>query len=281
MDQRTTNRPAQNGGLILRSVALRSVQTPTATRRRLRPTGKQVLRMVEGVVGASTILFWVFWLANGWGRDMVHAWQTRPLETEQAPASLPPVAVTAVPTLGRSLPVSITAPVATVSPAEPDHAAPAAAPIVDGRPSRLVIPTIGLASPITEVFLKDGTWQVADYAVGYHHGTGVPGSRNVVLAGHNGMRGAVFRKLESVQVGDNIWIDAGDKRFRYQVSATGKVWPDQVSIMQPTTEPILTLITCTNWDTERFVAIATLVEVAPANALQTSDAELAYGHEER
>ncbi len=96
------------------------------------------------------------------------------------------------------------------------------------------------------------------------------------------MRGAVFSKLESVQVGDDIWIDAGDKRFRYQVSATGKVGPDQVSIMLPTTEPILTLITCTNWDTERFVAVATLIEVAPAeNALNTRDAELAYGHEER
>jgi sortase A len=123
-----------------------------------------------------------------------------------------------------------------------------------------------LDDPVVEVFLQDGVWQVADYAVGYKHGTGFPGDGNVVMAGHKGVRGSVFARLESVKVGDDVFVDTVGRRFHYRVRETGSVWPNQVSIMFPTVTPTLTLLTCTNWDLQRFVVVADLVESAPLAA---------------
>ena len=152
------------------------------------------------------------------------------------------------------------------------NAVPVVEPVIreepprDPRPIRLQAPDIGLDTRVVEVFLRDGVWQVADYAAGYHHGTGVPGDGNVVMAGHKGLRGAVFARLEKLKVGDEIFVDTADRRFRYRIRETGKVWPSQVSVMFPTVTPTLTLLTCTNWDIHRFVVIADLVDSAPLPA---------------
>ncbi len=132
----------------------------------------------------------------------------------------------------------------------------------DLRPTHLRAPSVGLDAAVVEVFLEDGVWQVADYAAGYHHGTGLPGEGNTVMAGHKGLRGAVFARLEALKVGDEIFVDTVDRRFRYQVRETRSVWPSEVDIMFPTLTPTLTLLTCTNWDMQRFVVIADLVDSA-------------------
>jgi sortase A len=137
---------------------------------------------------------------------------------------------------------------------------------MDRRPIHVQAPSVGLDASVVEVFLRDGAWEVADYAAGYLHGTGTPGDGNVVLAGHKGIRGAVFAGIEALTVGDEIAVDTADRRFRYRVREAGVVWPSQVNVMFPTTTPTLTLLTCTNWDMQRFVVIADLVESAPLAA---------------
>jgi sortase A len=149
---------------------------------------------------------------------------------------------------------------APVAEMEPVAAAPI--PALDRRPTHLRAPRVGIDTRVVEVFHKEGAWQVADYAAGYLHGTGVPGEGNVVMAGHKGIRGSVFAQLERLKVGDEVFVEAAGQRFRYQVRATGNVWPTQVSIMYPTPMPTLTLLTCTNWDMQRFVVIADLVDSA-------------------
>ena len=156
-------------------------------------------------------------------------------------------------------------PAALPAPAVVEVAAPAApvpAMAADPRPTRVHAPVVGIDTGIQEVFLQDGVWQVADYAAGYLDGTGVPGTGNVVMAGHAGIRGAVFATLQSLKPGDDVFVDTATQRFRYRVRETGNVWPSQVSVLFPTTKPILTLITCTNWDMQRFVVIADLIETA-------------------
>lgn len=145
---------------------------------------------------------------------------------------------------------------------EPAPAPPQPAAAVDFRPVHLLAPRAGIDTRVEEVFLQSGVWQVADYAAGYLHGTGVPGDGNIVMAGHKGIRGAVFANLEQLKPGDEVFVDAAGQRFRYRVRATGSVWPAQVSIMYPTPNPTLTLLTCTNWDLQRFVVIADLVDSA-------------------
>ncbi|NJO08207.1 MAG: hypothetical protein HC876_23370, partial [Chloroflexaceae bacterium] len=41
----------------------------------------------------------------------------------------------------------------------------------DTRPYHMLIPALNLDTPVKEVFIHNGVWEVADYATGYHHGT--------------------------------------------------------------------------------------------------------------
>jgi sortase A len=131
------------------------------------------------------------------------------------------------------------------------------------QPYHLSIPSIQLDTPVKEVFVVDGAWEVADYAAGYLHDTGLPGSGNTVLAGHAGLRGAVFRDLGALVANSDIYLDAAGWRYHYRVRDSKSVWPDQIEVLDPTPTPVLTLMTCTNWDTQRLVVVADLIDSKP------------------
>lgn len=131
------------------------------------------------------------------------------------------------------------------------------------QPQRLTIPAIGLDTSVVETFLADGVWQVAEYAAGYMSGTALPGEGNTALSGHAGLRGAVFRDLGRLQPGDLAVLDAGGWRYEYRVREAITVWPTQVEVLNPSPTPVLTLITCVNWDTQRLIVVADLVSAAP------------------
>ncbi|MEM8531257.1 MAG: sortase [Chloroflexota bacterium] len=147
----------------------------------------------------------------------------------------------------------------------PREAVPREALAIEQQPSKLVVPTIGLDTSIEEVFIVNGVWEVAEYAAGYLNGTALPEEEgNTVLAGHAGMRGAVFRDLGQLRVDDDIYLDAGGWRYHYRVSHSTTVWPTQVEVLDPSDSPVLTMITCTNWDTQRLVVVADLVGSQPS-----------------
>ncbi len=126
-------------------------------------------------------------------------------------------------------------------------------------PTRLVIPAIGLDTPVKEVTIENGVWQVAEYAAGYHRGTARPGTiGNTVISGHKGLYGGVFARLEELSPGDEVLLYAGPHLYRYVVEEKKSVWPHQVEVMAQTARPILTLITCTAYDTQRLIVIARL-----------------------
>ena len=97
-------------------------------------------------------------------------------------------------------------------------------------------------------------------AAGYLHDTALPGSGNTVLAGHAGIRGAVFRDLGALVYNDDIYLDAAGWRYHYRVRDAKSVWPNQVEVLDATPRPVLTLMTCTNWDTQRLVVVAALID---------------------
>lgn len=79
--------------------------------------------------------------------------------------------------------------------------------------SRLVIPAIEVDTKVVSVgwvteAQGDETqtvWQVADYAAGHHIGTAFPGQGgNIVLSGHVGGEGRVFRNLYAVSPGHRV-----------------------------------------------------------------------------
>ena len=94
-------------------------------------------------------------------------------------------------------------------------------------PDRIIIPAIDVDSTIvevgTQVTEQDGQlvseWQVADFAVGFHNTSALPGaSGNTVMTGHNNINGEVFRNLSDLKGGDEIFVLAGGQPYRYVVA---------------------------------------------------------------
>ncbi|MGB8648819.1 MAG: sortase [Anaerolineae bacterium] len=125
-------------------------------------------------------------------------------------------------------------------------------------PTRIVIKKLGIDWPIVE----GDSWDELQRGVGHHVGSANPGERgNMVLSGHDDVFGEVFREIDQLKNGDEIVVYSGGHAFRYAVRAQRVVSPSELSVLTPTREPIVTLITCTPYrvDSMRLVVIGQLV----------------------
>ena len=137
-------------------------------------------------------------------------------------------------------------------PVEQPIAAPAPTPPPFLPITRVVIPRLDLDSEAVpaDLVAQDGgaTWEVPAFKIGHAQSTasaGAPG--NAVLVGHVDSRGLgnVFEQLDAARVGDQVEIfSGGERRFDYRVVDVRKVGRNDVSVVQPTDVPSLTLITC-------------------------------------
>jgi len=102
----------------------------------------------------------------------------------------------------------------------------------------LRVPRIGLEVPVLE-----GTddWTL-NRGVGHIEDTASPGSDgNSGIAGH---RDGFFRGLKDIQQGDSIELETLRGTELYRIERTWIVDPDDVSVLDPTRERSLTLVTC-------------------------------------
>ncbi|SPE21728.1 Sortase family protein (fragment) [Candidatus Sulfotelmatobacter sp. SbA7] len=77
---------------------------------------------------------------------------------------------------------------------------------------------------------------------GHLEGTPLPGEAgNSAIAGH---RDTFFRDLKDIRPMDEIQIQTPTALFRYQVDWVKVVDPDDLSVLAPSTESALTLVTC-------------------------------------
>jgi LPXTG-site transpeptidase (sortase) family protein len=125
------------------------------------------------------------------------------------------------------------------------------------------IPKIELDSHVVDVYWQevandqggsDLVWQVAQYAVGHHFTSAVPGQRsNIVLSAHVGGFGKLFRRLDEITPGDRIFLYHNDVEYVYQAtesivldeaSATEVEQINNVAYINQTDYEVLTLITC-------------------------------------
>lgn len=130
-------------------------------------------------------------------------------------------------------------------------------------PKRLRIPVMFLDSPVHEVHINMGTWEVSPMDIGHHEGTGVPGKvGNVVLAGHRDINSALFRELDRLQPGDEVFVSNSFQEYRYIVTESFVVGPTHTEVMDPTDDKRVTLITCTpiGLATQRLIVTAVLDE---------------------
>lgn len=147
---------------------------------------------------------------------------------------------------------------AAVAPAEIGAPQPAA----DSPPTRIRIPKIRVDADVVEVGYEvrqeNGravtVWKVADFAAGFHRGSAYPGhAGNTVIAGHNNIRGRVFRYLLNLQPGDDIYLYVGRQEFHYTVNQvllveeTGvpeEIQRENARWIEPTEDERLTLVGC-------------------------------------
>ncbi|MCX7792155.1 MAG: sortase [Chloroflexaceae bacterium] len=244
---------------------------------RLRNWVDRGLMALERVLVIAAVIAFGYWLFDGPVRDFLHARANpaTPRAQAMAPPPTPPLAVPTAADQASGAPLPFTRPEdptldppAQRAPREAflaPQAVPAVLPLSDDpRPQRLTMPSIGADMSVYEVFIIDGEWQVAEYAAGYHNGSALPGTiGNTVFSGHAGLRGAVFKDIGRLRPGDEVIVETGSWRYVYRVRETLQVWPTQVEVMDPTSTPVLTLITCTNWDTQRLVVVADLADARP------------------
>ncbi|WP_151733565.1 class D sortase ['Paenibacillus yunnanensis' Narsing Rao et al. 2020] len=101
---------------------------------------------------------------------------------------------------------------------------------------------------------------------GHYAGSAVIGANgNSVLAGH---RDSVFRGLGDLQAGDRIEVETADGRFTYEVTGSVIVDEDARGAIKPSTEPLLTLITCYPFGyvgpaPDRYLLSASLLHAEP------------------
>ena len=115
------------------------------------------------------------------------------------------------------------------------------------------IESIGIRYPVIE-----GTGNAAlNAGIGHITETAGIGERgNCVLCGHNGSRyGTFFTPLCQVKTGDEVSVmDGSGEVHLYEVEETFVINPYDNSIKTQSKEKILTLFTCANKGTMRFVA---------------------------
>jgi sortase A len=103
---------------------------------------------------------------------------------------------------------------------------------------RVEIPRVGVSAIVRE---GDDTRTLRG-AVGHIPGTAFPGDRgNAALAGH---RDTFFRGLRDIRKGDDILLSTSAGDVHYVVRNTRVVEPTDVSVLTPTSQSTLTLVTC-------------------------------------
>ena len=131
------------------------------------------------------------------------------------------------------------------------------------KENRLVIPQMNLDAVINDGpyagTLKKGLWR--------RPSTSTPEkSGNTVIVGHRfTYRGpAIFYHLDVLKVNDSFSLYWNGKEYAYKVREVKVVEPNETSVEGPTTQPTLTLYTCTPmWTSkQRLVVVADLIKEA-------------------
>jgi LPXTG-site transpeptidase (sortase) family protein len=107
---------------------------------------------------------------------------------------------------------------------------------------------------VIESYLSGTTWDVTDLGryVGHLQGTAwIDRPGNIVLAGHVEMadgRQGIFANIEELAIGDPIYLAQENEERVYQVTQLFTTGPEDLTVLRPSGNERLTLITCSNYD---------------------------------
>jgi len=126
---------------------------------------------------------------------------------------------------------------------------------------RITLPRLNL-SAVAREGVDERTLEVA---VGHVPGTSLPGDAgNAAFAAH---RDTFFRPRRHIRAGDVVFVTTPRGSYRYVVTSTQIVDPDDVSVLDRTASPMLTLVTCYQFNyigsaPYRFIVRAALLPAA-------------------
>jgi sortase A len=121
----------------------------------------------------------------------------------------------------------------------PDLEPPAVVPPATGAwVARLDAPSVRLSATVLEGS-DDGTLARGAGHIEYTPLPGQPG--NIGIAGH---RDTTFRAVRHLKTGDALELTTSDRVYRYVITKTFVVEPEDVYVLDPGDSPMLTLVTC-------------------------------------
>jgi LPXTG-site transpeptidase (sortase) family protein len=147
--------------------------------------------------------------------------------------------------------------------------------------TRLVIPALKVDSKVYYIPFEDRTWDIEGLAknIAWLGNTSSPGlGSNTVLAGHITVRylgNGPFRYLSRLNPGDLVHVYTVWHIYTYSVREQAVVKINESTVVGPTEQSQLTLLTCTGWDddtlqyTRRRAVFADLVGVSPITTEKT------------
>jgi sortase A len=153
---------------------------------------------------------------------------------------------------------------------------PMPAPVIGSWVARLDAPSVRLSATVLEGS-DDGTLA---RGAGHIEGTPLPGpAGNVGIAGH---RDTTFRAVRDLRIGDPLELTTADRIYRYLITKTLIVAPEDVYVLDPADRPMLTLVTCYPFTyighaPQRFIVQAVLID----QAVRTAPDEAAVASETR
>jgi sortase A len=122
---------------------------------------------------------------------------------------------------------------------------------------RIEIPALGVDAPVAEGV----DWDSLQRGAGHLVGSSNPGERgNCVISAHNDIFGELFRDLPELALGDEVLVHTASQAHRYVVTQKRIIEPTEVSVLEPTSSPVVTLVSCYPYgiDTHRIVVIGEL-----------------------
>lgn len=129
-------------------------------------------------------------------------------------------------------------------------------------PNRIVMSTVHIDLPVVSVPFENGTWKVNSGVANYADGTSriSEKSGNVGIFAHDLENG--FSRIKDLKTGDKVVVYAQGYTATYEVTDGHTTTPADVETLFPTTQPVLTLITCEGFLSEqRYVIKAKLISV--------------------
>lgn len=176
---------------------------------------------------------------------------------------------------GAGRPVDVRGAAATSTPGTGATPEPARARWVPGAPRRVVIPALGVDAPVVPVRAPGGTLVPPSdpSRLGWWAGGARPGAArgSALVTGHTvHTGGGALDDLETVHRGDRIVVrtDRGTVRYavqRVEILRKGAVAREAQRLFSQDVPGRLVLVTCEDWDGERYLSNVVVVAEPPGD----------------